>query len=287
MKGPDKDKLVALYKQLSSFDKDKPAPLPQAFCVTDVGPCASPVRIPKKKDEEIAPGFLTIFDEKPASIRSASAAFERPADRAGALADAAGESADHAGLGQSRLAISLRTRARDHLERFWKARRKTIAPGAARLAGSLVCRASGRVSSNCIGSFCFSSTYQQGTANADGSRARLDDPENRLLWRANTRRLDAEQIRDAILATTGELDLTFGGPGRRSGRAAPHHLHQGGSQHPRSASGCFRRRGRICERGAAQCHHNADAIVVHDEQPLVAAACAGLRESASSGWLDG
>ncbi len=34
------------------------------------------------------------------------------------------------------------------------------------------------------------------------------DPENRLLWRASKRRLDAEAIRDAMLAASGELDLT-------------------------------------------------------------------------------
>ncbi|MEO0413456.1 MAG: PSD1 and planctomycete cytochrome C domain-containing protein [Verrucomicrobiota bacterium] len=33
------------------------------------------------------------------------------------------------------------------------------------------------------------------------------DPENRLLWRANKRRLDAESMRDAILAVSGQLDL--------------------------------------------------------------------------------
>ncbi len=37
------------------------------------------------------------------------------------------------------------------------------------------------------------------------------DPENRLLWRANPRRLEAEEIRDAILAANGRLDRTVGG----------------------------------------------------------------------------
>ncbi len=39
----------------------------------------------------------------------------------------------------------------------------------------------------------------------------LIDPENRLLWRANVQRLEAEQIRDAMLFTSGWLDLTIGG----------------------------------------------------------------------------
>jgi hypothetical protein len=38
------------------------------------------------------------------------------------------------------------------------------------------------------------------------------DPENRLLWRANMRRLDAESLRDSLLAVSGELDLKAGGP---------------------------------------------------------------------------
>ena len=33
------------------------------------------------------------------------------------------------------------------------------------------------------------------------------DPDNRLVWRASRRRLDAEAIRDAMLAASGELDL--------------------------------------------------------------------------------
>jgi len=41
---------------------------------------------------------------------------------------------------------------------------------------------------------------------------REKDPENRLLTRFPTRRLQAEEIRDAMLAAAGDLDLTPGGP---------------------------------------------------------------------------
>jgi hypothetical protein len=38
------------------------------------------------------------------------------------------------------------------------------------------------------------------------------DPENRYLWRFPIQRLDAETVRDAIMAASGALDLTVGGP---------------------------------------------------------------------------
>jgi hypothetical protein len=38
------------------------------------------------------------------------------------------------------------------------------------------------------------------------------DPGNDLLWRFNRRRLAAEEIRDAMLAVSGDLDLSPGGP---------------------------------------------------------------------------
>jgi hypothetical protein len=48
-----------------------------------------------------------------------------------------------------------------------------------------------------------------GDANAKALEA---DPENRLLWRISRRRLEAETIRDAMLAVSGMLDGTAGGP---------------------------------------------------------------------------
>ena len=41
------------------------------------------------------------------------------------------------------------------------------------------------------------------------------DASNRLLWRQNPRRLDAESTRDAVLAVSGKLNLAAGGPGWR------------------------------------------------------------------------
>jgi len=55
-----------------------------------------------------------------------------------------------------------------------------------------------------------SATYQTGSDyNAKAAEA---DPDNRLLWRANVRRLEAEAIRDSLLAVSGSLDKTMGGP---------------------------------------------------------------------------
>ena len=46
----------------------------------------------------------------------------------------------------------------------------------------------------------------------DRAEGRRVDPENRRIWRMNRRRLDWESTRDALLAASGRLDPTVGGP---------------------------------------------------------------------------
>jgi hypothetical protein len=58
-----------------------------------------------------------------------------------------------------------------------------------------------------------SATYRQGSGN--NAQAEETDAENRFLWRCNRARLDAEQVHDTILAVSGKLDLTMGGPSVR------------------------------------------------------------------------
>ena len=56
-----------------------------------------------------------------------------------------------------------------------------------------------------------SAVYQQASRH-DEARA-LVDADNRFLWRMNRLRLDAEAVRDSVLAVSGKLNLRMGGPG--------------------------------------------------------------------------
>jgi hypothetical protein len=67
---------------------------------------------------------------------------------------------------------------------------------------------------------CLSATWQQSSvSDADSQNVKQSaqnlDADNRLLWRQNPRRLDAESLRDAVLAVSGKLDRKMFGPGYR------------------------------------------------------------------------
>ena len=63
-----------------------------------------------------------------------------------------------------------------------------------------------------------SNTYRQSSRATDFDAKsafrdpRAQDPDNRLLWRMNRRRLEGETIRDAVLAASGTLNRELGGP---------------------------------------------------------------------------
>jgi len=55
-----------------------------------------------------------------------------------------------------------------------------------------------------------SSTYRM-TSTPDAANAKID-PDNVFLWRMNSRRMEAEVVRDNLLYVSGDLDATMGGP---------------------------------------------------------------------------
>ncbi len=63
-------------------------------------------------------------------------------------------------------------------------------------------------------------TFQQSADHRSAEGAKID-PENRLLWHYPARRMEAEAIRDAILATSGRLDRTLYGPSVQPFRETP------------------------------------------------------------------
>jgi hypothetical protein len=213
IKGQDKEKLAELRKELAKFDSFKPKPLERALTVTDVGPTAPPLLIPKKSREPIEPGYLSVLDEKPARIahpRNAPDSTGRRSELARWLTQAdnplttrvivnriwqyhfgrglVGTSSDFGRLGT----------APSHPELLdWLAVNFTKEGWSFKRMHRLI---------------LLSATYRQSALTQPSEAARMKDPENRLLWRMNIRRLDAEQVRDAMLAVSGELDPSAGGP---------------------------------------------------------------------------
>ena len=55
-----------------------------------------------------------------------------------------------------------------------------------------------------------SAAYQRSSEDIAANQA--VDPDNRLLWRANWQRMDAETLRDSLLYVAGNLDMQAGGP---------------------------------------------------------------------------
>jgi hypothetical protein len=65
-----------------------------------------------------------------------------------------------------------------------------------------------------------SATYRQASHGPEVAASAAKDPLNRWLARMTVRRLSAEQIRDAAIAVTGELDPRMGGEGGDWGKTA-------------------------------------------------------------------
>jgi hypothetical protein len=222
-KGAELKKLEALEKELTEFDGLKPKPLPAAMLVKDIGKVAPPLALPKDKTQTpLEPGFLSLLSEKPAVIEPVVAAPNSTGRRA-ALATWL-TSADNAfasrtfvnRLWQQHFARGLVGTPNDfgHLGELpshpelldWLARYFVEHGWSMKETHRLI-----------LGS----ATYRQGsieevnqsTAAKGKSPAPTSvDPENRLLWRQNLRRLDGDEIRDSMLLVTGELDSSAGGP---------------------------------------------------------------------------
>jgi cytochrome c553 len=221
LKGEKKEVWQKLKDELATFDHLRPAPIPFVPAVTDIGPIAPEVTIPGRRNAEpIEPGPLSVLDESPLTIPTSPSSLTT--GRRTALANWIASPANplssrvlanrlwqyHFGQGLcespsdfGRLGDSpshpelLDYLASDLLDNDWSMKR---------LHRQMVT----------------SATYRQASHGAEVAASAAKDPQNRWLARMPVRRLAAEQIRDAAIAVTGELDPRMSGEGGDSGKTA-------------------------------------------------------------------
>ncbi|MCF7789324.1 MAG: PSD1 and planctomycete cytochrome C domain-containing protein [Prosthecobacter sp.] len=206
-----REEYKALQEELKKFQHLKPKPLLPAFVVTDAGPAAPATTLKTRKGgQEIKPGFLSIVDPRLPQIKPT----QTSTGRRKALADWI-----------TRPDNQLSTRV--IVNRVWQYHfgRGIVAtasefgrlgelPTHPELLDDLTSKfvAGGWHLKPLHREIMLSATYRQtARREPDGTAAKVD-PSNRFLWRFHPRRLDAEQVRDALLAVSGELETKPGGP---------------------------------------------------------------------------
>jgi Protein of unknown function (DUF1553)/Protein of unknown function (DUF1549) len=214
MKPADKERWEGLKKKLAEAGP-RPAPPTVTMGFTDVGREAPPTYVLqrgnwRKKAEEVKPGFLSAFDDRPADVRPPAGG--KSTGRRTALANWIVDPknpltarvmvnrvwAQHFGRGivDSPGDLGSQGERPTHPELLdWLA--------AEFMDGGWSLKKLHRM-------IVLSDAYRQGTT-SNPSAAKVD-PKNDLLWRMNRRRLDGEALRDAVLSVAGELNPKAGGP---------------------------------------------------------------------------
>lgn len=213
LKGETKTEYEELVAELKKFDHLKPEPLPQAMTVTDVGPEPPVTTIWGGRDQTpIEPAFLTVLGEPAPEIvppegldstgrRTALAKWLTQPDHpltTRVIANRIWKYHFGRGLVPTTSDFGRLGEAPTHPELLdWLARRFVADGWSFKRMHRLILT---------------SAVYQQTALRETPQVAALKDPTNRLLWRFNTTRLDADQIRDAMLFASGELRERTGGP---------------------------------------------------------------------------
>ncbi|MEM7697681.1 MAG: DUF1549 and DUF1553 domain-containing protein, partial [Verrucomicrobiota bacterium] len=203
------DRWKELNQELATYQKLKPAPLPSAFVAGDISTSPHDSLLQTREGETaVTPAFLSLLGHGDPEIT----ATDQTTGRRRALADWI-------------VAPENPFTARVIVNRIWQQHFGTGLVDTPNDFGNLGTPPShpelldwlaGRLIDNewSLKSIhrliATSSTYRQTSRRDPPSLARTVDPSNRLLWRFPPRRLSAEEIRDAMLVSSGELTHEVG-----------------------------------------------------------------------------
>jgi hypothetical protein len=215
LKGDAATRFNELKKQLAEFDAIKPRKLPEGQFMIDIGREAPPTYTLKNgnvqnKGTLVQPGFLSILDPTDVTVTPPAGM-----DSTGRRSVLAGWLTDPKNPLPARVMVN-------RLWHYHFGRGIVSTPGdfgrmGARpthpelldfLAATFVengwhMKAMHRM-------ILLSNTYQQSSATQAAAQV---DPDNKLLWRYNRHRMEAEAIRDSMLFVSGRLNPQMGGPG--------------------------------------------------------------------------
>jgi hypothetical protein len=212
MSAADLARYRQLQERLKQFDGRKPAPLPVAMGLQEAGGPASKTFVLERGElshpgAEVQPGFPIILRRDgheapriPAGRRAALAAWIASPDNpltARVLVNRLWQHHFGRGIVATPSDFGLRGRPPTHPELLdW-------------LAAEFV--QSGWSIKHLHRLMLTSAAYRQ--SSLASSEALAKDPDNELFWRMNRQRLEGEIIRDSLLAISGRLNRTMGGPG--------------------------------------------------------------------------
>ena len=217
IKEADRALWLSLTDELKGFSSIKPAPIPVALSVRDVCVEAPPTAIPggRKSPKLVEPGYPSVFDPSPAEVSPCSSA-----------PDSTGRRSTLASwINRPDNALTNRV----IVNRIWQGHfgRGIVAtsndfgklgdlPSHPELLDWLArwFISDGRHFKSLHRLIVTSAAYRQSAFRPESEvdAALLVDSSNKLLWKRSVRRLEAEAIRDAMLAASGELTPVSGGP---------------------------------------------------------------------------
>jgi hypothetical protein len=213
MKGDVRKQWNEINKELAKFNSIRPKKPSSARGVRDIGRKAPVVTIPDEPSTPIAPGFPTVLDPASAKIDP--------------VADNPHTTGRRAALARWIASPSNPLTARVMVNRLWMhhfGRGLVASTGDFGVLGDLPSHAKllDYLASELIREgwslkkmhrlMMTSAVYQQAAVPTSDAPGRSKDPDNRLLWRMMPRRIEAEVMRDAMLAASGELSLKMHGP---------------------------------------------------------------------------
>lgn len=207
----DKKRIDGLKKQIAELTGDEPLKLPVALTVADVGTTPFPLHIGgNEKRKAVTAGGFSILDSAPFQPRATTTSTGQRTALAKWITDP-----------QNPLT------ARVIVNRIWQQHFGTGIVATASDFGTLGSRPSHPELLDWLASefiangwsikwlhrqILNSATWQMSSFHPHEATAESKDPANRLRWRFDIRRLNAEQIRDAMLTASGEIVVGHGGP---------------------------------------------------------------------------